>query len=237
MKKTIFLIILIGCVASLLLYLALSQRSREKTSALPTPTPPQLSPTQTPSKIALTITNTRPGDGEHNVALGSAIVITFNRRLSVGEVIFTIAPVVGAQLTLRDNTLIVTPKSSLAPGTLYTFSISYQGGQKLPDVFTFTTTGPTTPFLPNTQPKGAAEHEERFLRENYPDIYLQRFIPYQSASFSINSEYRLAPTGHYAFLVKSLEDDSSKAKIEVIAWLKSLKLTDQQIEQLDISYQ
>lgn len=231
MKKTLLLITLIALVAAILVYLALRQTTKP-----PPPVVPEPSTTPIPTIFTLiSIVSTRPSAGETNVATNQAIVVTFNRRPSAGEVIFTLAPTTPYQTIWRENTLIITPQTPLSPGTLYTYSISFSDTSRIPEVYTFTTSGPPGVYQPDTQPSGAAEKQQKFLRENYPDIYLRGFIPYKAASFSITSDYRLEPEGHYYF-VFTLLGDKEKSKTEAVAWLRSLGLTEAQIQSLDISY-
>ena len=89
-----------------------------------------------------------------------------------------------------------------------------------------------TQNIPDTMPEGAAEAERLFQRENHPDVYLANFTPYDSGSFSVQSEF-LSDTNLFRFTVIQ---KTSAAKDDFTNWLKSLQLSDQQIGTLDISY-
>ncbi|HLB61111.1 MAG TPA: hypothetical protein VJL83_05915, partial [Patescibacteria group bacterium] len=108
----------------------------------------------------------------------------------------------------------------------------------LPFTVDFFSTGPTPTKLPDTFP-GVEEviKQETFERENHPDVYLTNKTPYAEPSFSVVSDFKKEPTGHYYFIVEISEGFTlEQGRTEFVNWLKTLQLTEQQINLLDIEY-
>lgn len=193
-----------------------------------------LSPT--PIQSNLTVISTTPADGAKNLPVNEKITVTFNRNFAATEVDFSLLPTLLFATEIKDKNLIVTPQKPYEPGMTYTFVVRFPNSTILPRTYSFTTTGPTQQFLPDTQPSGAFEREENFQRENNPDVFLSNQTPFENEYFSVISEFKTAPSGHFAFQVTSKVQDTTLSKTEFTAWLKSLGLTDAQIATLDIQY-
>jgi len=95
---------------------------------------------------------------------------------------------------------------------------------------------PIPTFLPDTQPTGAAQDEKKFQLQNSPDVFLSNQTPYSTKSFSVTSDFKTQPTGHFYFIVTLKSKDSAQDKISFLNWLKSLGLSDNQINALDVTY-
>ena len=189
-----------------------------------------------PMQSNLTVISTTPQNEAKNIPAEEKIIITFNRKLEASEVTVTFLPSLTVTIEIDENVLTVTPESPYKPGLKYTYVVRFPNTIILPKSYSFTTTGPTQPFLPDTQPTGAAEKEDNFQRENHPDVFLSNQTPYKGSSFTITSEFKSTPSGHFAFKVSLTGSDKSLAKNEFYNWLTSLQLTGQQITLLDIEY-
>ena len=150
----------------------------------------------------------------------------------IKDIDFSVNPLFDYQLQANNNILKVLPENNLAPGTKYTYIVKYKS-QTLPSrSYSFLTAGEIKD-LPDTQPEGAAEAEAEFQRQNHPDVFLSNFTPFESATFSLSSEFIGEENGHFRFTVTS---QTSAGKNDFLNWLKSLNLSDNQIAELDISY-
>lgn len=233
MRKTLFLIIIISFLALVFFLVALRmQKNLGRSGPLTTPITPYTS--TAPNRLF--VVSTRPSNKAAIISLNQAIAVAFNRTILPNEVGITISPQLPFSVGVQDNTLLITPQSPLTPGTLYTYAIHYLTLDQLPNLFTFTTTGPTQSQLPDTGLPGGAETNDAYLVKNRPDIYLSNRLPYSGTSFTITSTYKTTPTRHFAFTI-GLTGDEALGRSEALAWLKSLGLTDQQIRGLDITYE
>lgn len=201
------------------------------------PVGPGTTPTNTPIPTqALSVVSTTPADGAKNIILNQQITIIFNRVFTQDEISFSIAPPISTSQQIKNNQLLVTPQQNFQQGTLYTYALKYASETTLPKTYSFTTVGPTQPYLPDTRPSGAAEQNNAFLIQNHPDVFLSNQTPYSASNFSVSSDFTQTPTGHFHFTV-SLIGNSQDAKNAFIQWALSLGLTNEQIQQLDITYQ
>lgn len=241
MNKKILLIV-IGLLLIFIAFFLLSRKVSilKQTSPQPTDIPEVTSVILPTYQPLLNIVSTTPTDKAISVPLSQVISIVFNRTYDINQLEFIVNPKFEFKKSQTDNTLVITPIIPLQPGTLYTYSLwDKTNSENFRQTFTFTTIGPTPEFLPDTRPVEVIQAEENFLRENRPDIFLKNLTPYSSEIFSITSDYRSPPQSHFYFLVTLKSTDQSIAELskqEFISWLKSLKLTDQQIQALDITY-
>lgn len=195
--------------------------------------PSALSPTSTQPNLF--IISTVPSDEKTSVSLSEKITITFNRKITVSEIDFTLLPSLPVTTEINENIITVTPKDPYEPGMKYTFVIRFPNSTLLTRSYSFTTIGPTQPFLPDTQPTGAAEKEDNFQKENHPDVFLSNQTPFENEMFSIESDFKSTPTGHFYFKIM-LKGNYETSKKAVFDWMKSLGLLDTQIQKLDIEY-
>ncbi|MCL5439143.1 MAG: hypothetical protein M1268_04105 [Patescibacteria group bacterium] len=97
---------------------------------------------------------------------------------------------------------------------------------------------PTTEQLIYDRAGEMATEEENFQRKNHPDVFLSNKTPYSTANFSIvNPGFKSLPNGHYYFTITLMGTNKELSKTEFINWLLSLGLTNNQIQNLDITYQ
>lgn len=193
-----------------------------------TPTPVALQNPNTTSALKLISTN--PANNATNVSLDQQITLLFNKDISDYHIAFAIAPSVTYTAATQGATLTITPTEPLQSDTTYTYFITIDG---LP---TYTATFSTI-HNPNvtTAPDNAADVQNEINKHNYPDQYLYSYTPYTTDDFSITSDYNTA-TNRFVFTV-TYSTDEQTAKNEVSAWIASLGLTPQQIQQLSITYQ
>lgn len=188
------------------------------------------------NKIPLYVTSTYPVTKSNNIPVSSSIVLTFIRSPQPNEFEFSINPPAPFNQLIDQTKVTIKPRSPLLPGTTYTFTVKMLNQAQLPQSYWFTTAGPTTPYLPNTKPSGAANEENNFQLQNHPDVYLSNNTPFTTVDFSITSAYQAQPTGHFAFTVMLKGSDLNTAKIKANNWMRSLGLSDSQIQTLDITY-
>ena len=239
MKKINFVIfgIFIFTLFVITLFIQIN-KSRETTPA------PNMSPifTVTPEPIPtgaekpLDIISTQPEDKAKDVSLSDDIIISFNRLLSSSEIIFEISPNLSYSTVINGNSLVIKHAQPFSPGVIYTYIIRYRYLNQAPRTRSFTIIGPTQTNPPNTAPTGLFEEQDRVQREKHPDIFLANQTPYFTDDFSVSSDFKKTPIDHFYFIVTVKGEDKTAAKNNFIVWLKSLGLTDSQIQGLDITY-
>lgn len=234
--KKILVVVILGLVILIAIPLLFfpKQTSIPNTQFAPTPTP--VSVQQIRSGSSIKVTSSEPKSGTSNVPTNQKIVIELDRPFKDNEIEFSISPSVKYSYSVSGSTLTITPLEPLSPGTTYAYSVNYNVGDEAPKTYTFTTEGPTPSLSPNTFPSGAYEQEQNFQKQTYPDLFLKNQTPYSDSYFSITGAYKSTPTGHFAFTVV-LTGDHTASQNDFLSWLKSLGLTDSQIQTLDISYQ
>lgn len=224
--------VIAGIIIFFLLIIILITGTGQKLKNLPIfPKTASVTATALPS---LTIVSTQPADRATNIGVEEKIIVTFNRKPEADEVSFSISPDVYYFMEIQENKLLAIPQEKYSAGTQYTFAVKYKNPPYTSKTYSFTTIGPTQTTLPDTYPSGAREIEENFQRLNHPDVFLSNKTPYKTNTFSVSSRFVSVPIGHYAFTVTAANVE--QAKKEVQSWLKSLELTDTQIQTLDIEY-
>lgn len=228
MKRHTLILIIAGAalVIVVVLFTASLIFRNESTSPLITPAPNQSLLTAVSSSIQ---------DGQTNVPLNTQIEVKFNSKINSTLISFNILPTPLYDFEIKEDTLLITPRSGLLPSTLYSVSISSTVTKEPLISFSFTTLGPTPTLLPDTKPSGEPESTDALLRQTRPDVYLSNKLPYKSGNFSASYEYKAAPSGHFTFTV-TLTGNENEAKSAFLNWLSSLGLTSTQINNLDISY-
>lgn len=182
------------------------------------------------------VVSTTPVDKAINVPIDQAITMTFNRGVKLTDIEFGIDPNFKYSTQVVQNKLIIKPLENLTPSTIYTYSVNFPVTGEFAPSFSFISFGPTPQFQPNTAPKNYEEVEDKFLLEKHPDIFLSNKVPYSSRTFSISSLYKRQPSGHFAFIVELKDISTGQSKADAVNWMKSLGLSGQQINQLDIEY-
>ncbi|HLL60912.1 MAG TPA: hypothetical protein VK338_04300 [Candidatus Nitrosocosmicus sp.] len=102
--------------------------------------------------------------------------------------------------------------------------------------FDYSTPIPRQGAKADTRSIDLVKDEQEFQRQNHTDVYLSNFTPYETGLFSIFSDYKPEPTGHFYFLIYLKGESKVKSRNAVIGWMKNLKLTDEQISKLEIQY-
>lgn len=219
----LFLIILIASF--------FGNKNEQQVSILPTPTPVASSYSVHTFSDIVAIDSTIPSDGESNVSLDQKIIVYLNKKVSLKDISFFITPDVQFNISQNDQAVVIQPTSPLSSGTTYTFSLDYKL-HPIAGTFEFTTVGPTPTLQPDTQIH-IQDIRNNWNRQNHPDLFLYNQTPYDSDTFSVTSDFTPEPTGHFYFTI-AVKTNSSQAKLDFIKWAKSLGLTDDQINSLDI---
>lgn len=239
------LILFIIFIAILLIIFTLLTMWKNKTAAPKSLAPipimtsfPPTPPPSTPMTKELSIIAVDPTDNSANRPLDQKIKITFNRNFSADEIDFRWAPTVNYSTQIDNQTLTATPQAQLTPGITYAFYVVFKQTNQPSKLYRFTTAGEKPTTLPDTFPSGAAKQAEDYNRQNYPDIFLANKLPYSTVDFeAVKAGFKQGtPEGRFYFTV-TLKGDTVSSKNAFISWLKSLGLTDIQIQGLDIEYQ
>lgn len=182
----------------------------------------------------LEIIATSPVDEAKNIPVGSDLKISFSRNITADEIEFSIAPTVPFSQTISGSNLTINFETILSGGTRYTYIIKYPNQRVPSGTYSFITEGPLRP-LPNTQPEGAEPTNQQFLREQHPDVFLANYSPYNTGTFSITHVFD-EQNQKFRFTVTSKSEIPETGKNDFLTWLKTLELTDNQIQFLEITY-
>ncbi len=198
---------------------------------------PPVQPSSTSVNKVLNIISTTPSQNEKNIPtnLGN-IKLSFDQPVSVGDVPLSISPNLQYSITANDNSIIITPQSSLIPGITYSVVLrlyTIQGGINL-YTLNFTTTGSTPTPMPTDSFN--QQQDNNAQRQMAPDVYLSNYTPYTGSDFTISSSYNLS-VHHYQFAVSLSGNNQTQDKQDFVNWLHSLQFTDSEIQSLDITYQ
>ncbi|HEV2340097.1 MAG TPA: Ig-like domain-containing protein [Patescibacteria group bacterium] len=196
------------------------------------PVPSQKQPSITTSPKNLLITSVSPIDNADDVTLTQPITITFNKLFSFSDITFSISPQVGMQTAVFGNSLVLTP-AGFQPATQYIYTIHFIQANTS-KTYSFITQGITP--SPTPQDNTGQENDQN-LQQNYPDIFVENRMPYQTSDFSVSGDWTDQPTQHYFFTVTLIDSDKNKAKQSFTNWLLSIGLSQTQMQQLDIRYQ
>ena len=236
LTKILIAALIILIIFVVIIYIrAFSKKERQPVPAI-TPRLTQI-PTQVPKYEAYSITSLVPSDGAINIPLDQPLIVTFNKSVKDEPLILAIDPKFEYQTEVSGSSITFIPNTQLSPGTRYTYALLLTN---YPDLlrrtYTFTTIGPTTAFLPETQSEEGIKAEEEYNRLNFPDIYLKYKTPLSSATFSVKSNLRSLPKEHYYFIVTLIGFDKEKEKNDFLSWVKDQGLTQQQIDSLDFDF-
>lgn len=236
MNRILLLILIPAIILAIILLVFLSRNSEQLNGRLPvlffspSPTSQAASLPATP----LFITGIEPQDNNTNVPQNQQVQITFNRALSLEEVYISFGPGVTFKPIVSGNIISLVPQSPLVDGLTYRILIKFNKTGQLSKQYQFTVVGTPPSALPDTQPPGAAQQSEEFNRQNHPDIFLANKTPIKQASFDLyKGTLKSTPQEHYSFVAVSKADS---AKDDLLSYLLSLGLTQDQINSLDIVY-
>lgn len=198
----------------------------------PTPTqiinPPQHGP------LGITIQNTKPPNNSTNVDPNQNIVLTLNKPATLDQIAINISPNIPYTPSIQENNVFITPQTPLQPGTTYVYMVKYADGT-ISDRYSFTTAGQqVSPAVSPAPVDNTQEMELEWQRVHQPDLFLSNKTPYQTQDFSVTNDYTTTPAEHFYFTVTAKTPNGKQAFLD---WLKSLNLSDTQMQQLDIRYQ
>jgi len=235
-KKII--IILISVILILALSLWALNRSRPQpeddgTTLIPTGI---VRPTESVVAGELDIVNVNI-DNDEDVSLNQIIEIEFSKNFNMNEIEFLINPNTPHDINIEDNKLIVNPVDQWEAGTLYNYTINFPDDPQKVRLYTFTTSGPTKKYLPDTQPEGLVEDTLQQQKTNDPDVYVANNTPYESNTFSVRADFESSTPAHFYFTVTPKVGDEDEVRQAVRVWLQQLDLSDAQIDSLDIRYE
>ncbi len=232
--KKVLLFLGILCVGGVLLFTFLLPQKPSQKITIPfitTPTPVMFSPPQ--ANGALTLLGVYPPNGATGVLPNESIIFTFNRPVATASVSLAIFPDVPFTFSSRLNMLIASPEATYSPNIIYGYRLFDSKGKSIVQASFSAGTSPN-PILPLTgRFPNLDTISNASQRQNYPDVYLAGFVPYQDGDFSVSSQFSASPSGHYVFLVTPI---SANAKGGFLSWLHGLGLTDQQISRIEINY-
>ena len=174
-----------------------------------------------------------PPSGTNGVATDQNIIFTFNQPVATTSVSFSLFPDVPVLLFSRFNMVIASPEASYQTGVIYQYSLLDLQGNKLATA-SFSAGLAPNPILPlvGRYPNLDAVSNTS-QRQDYPDVFLAGYVPYQESDFSVSSQFSASPSGHYVF---SVTETSSQGKSSFLSWLHGLGLTDEQIARIEITY-
>lgn len=230
------LIFVLGFIVVVFLALKSATIQPSKKSAL-TIVPTVETPVVTQPAL-LSVVSSKPENGDTNVAIDIAEI----RILFSGKPVINAYSIrfedqntkarIGINVSVEGSQMIIQPLMTLAPETVYTVSVLNTIDKV--QIFTMTFTTVSTPPL-NTFPSGFDVYtEQRDLRER-PDIYLANKLPYIESVFIMTLE--VPDNGPYVFHVKAKITDVKKVRTNVVDWLHSIGLTDEDIAGFTIRYE
>src|SRR5579872_5313347 len=236
MKK---LILLISAAVLLLILLSLASvflgKSRSIINIVSFPTPPPVGlaftqPTATPLKLI----SLSPTDGTTGVNESQEIIATFNQPITTESARFSLFPDVAFTTSSRLDSLILQPTTPYEDGIVYKYSVFQADGTLLASA-TFSAGLVENPVVPLTgRYPNLDTVADTSQRDNFPDVFLAGYVPYQNSAFSVTSDFSSSPSGHYEFFVSP---NTQNAKNSFVEWLKTLGLTSEQIGRISITYQ
>lgn len=193
--------------------------------------------TSTPTGVAvsqgpLSILGATPPDQATNVPVNTSISIGFSRNFTSGEITFSIGPTITYKTTISGSTLNITPNLPLLPGATYQYVVQFADGS-FSKKYSFTTAG-ENPNTNNPNYDNTSNLQNAWYRSFKPDVFLANKTPYQGSDFSVTYDLTEIPYEHYFFIVTT---STSQGQNDFLAWLRTLGLTDKQIQQLEIHYQ
>ncbi len=188
---------------------------------------------QLPTPVVL---SSNPRNGQENVPVSiKQLTITLsNANLTNSEMAtITFQPPTLFSYKALNNDIQITFLKPLLPGETYSYSISTKGS---PDYYGYFRTAGTSPTAaPAVEPPGYYEEVREQQIQEYPDIYLSNYVPFETAVFSITAAKN--NEGFYVFTVIGKGDASRETvKQQAEKWIISQGLAREQISQLQITY-
>ncbi len=250
MNKKLFIITGIsGTVILILLIVAVVSISRRAqppssstvTQTATTVTPVKNTPLETPAEEQLQlptpiVLSSNPRNGQENVPVSTKqLTISLSEaNLSNSEMAtITFQPPTLFSYKALNNDIQITFLKPLLPGETYSYSLSTKGS---PDYYGyFKTAGPSPTAAQAVEPPGYYEELRDQQIQEFPDIYLSNYVPFETAVFSITAAKN--NDGIYIFTVTRKGNASPVAvKQQAEQWIISQGLAREQISQLQITY-
>lgn len=209
-------------------------------TTFPTPTPVIApifpgapTPTTNSSTKQLKLISSNPRSGDRVLAT-QPLIFTFNQPVATESVSFSLFPEVDYTISSRLNSLIVSPINPYYQDIIYNYVISSLDGNPITSgIFISGESGsplqPLSGDYENTDSLADADQ-----RQNFPDIYVAGFMPYEGNTFAVSDDFSASPSGHYVFTVVLR---TTGAKNDFLNWLKKIHMTQEQINKLEITYQ
>lgn len=242
--KKIMIVLIIVLFFSVLLFVILFNKNKtaptqfDQTNFQPTNSNTQNFPGTNINEIKLV--SSVPKKDSKNIGLNQTITLIFNQNIQNNTININIDPPTAFKSNISNNRLLLTPIQSFQPGKLYLVYIKNPATNKYFDVVNFITIG---------QPAEITEKPEDFEYKNQqiaqlesinlqtqPDLYLFNLLPHRTNEYSISGKYD-SSSEKYIFTIIHLSQNQELIKNKAIEWIKQQGLTDQQIQQLSISYQ
>lgn len=178
------------------------------------------------------ILSTFPQDKDENAPTNAPIRITFQKNAVSLLSSITLTPSLDYLQTRSEDNVYLTPKNGLKANARYTIQVYFKDTK---DSYAFSfKTGKTTIGSQGPDTIAVEQHEKQ-QRETRPDLFLSNKVPHKEFGFSITSFYD-ATYKQFSFAVVLLGENKEKSKSDLQKWLKSLKLTGQQIDSLHFVY-
>lgn len=194
-------------------------------------------PTEQLSPGELDVIAVYPKDQSENVPSSEAVTITFSRPIISAEVKIYMDPPAERTQTISGNILTLRPKTTWDPGTFYSYNVSFPKDLNRRRTYAFRVAGAPKPISENTADIEVFEEIIDTHRQERPDLFLMNQSPFETEDFSIEGMFESKNPAHYAFNVTLRKLDKEVSKNNFINWLRSLELSDEQIANLDITYQ
>lgn len=237
MNKLVILIIGILVIAIIISLLVLNFFGRKPVQPTPTlsPSPPTATPIQTSIPIQpLTINSSYPANNTQDFPPNATLSFTFNRNIDTDVMSVTFNPAVQFNQTIASDLLLIKPKTELKPSTIYSVVVL---GKDMAVSYTIQfQTAAQNPKDTSPTAEGIKQIEDTLRKAQPPNAYLANKLPYSTSDFSATSANR-PTTNNLYFIVVLQGTDKVSAKNAFLDWLRSLQLTDTQIQGLDIEYQ
>ena len=93
---------------------------------------------------------------------------------------------------------------------------------------------PTVEIQKSPQDLELVKESEEFYRTQHPDVFLSNQCPHVQAEFELTTEFVKGDLNHFAFFFAPKIENRQAATDALNVWLKSLGLTQRQINNLDL---
>ncbi|MDD5415450.1 MAG: Ig-like domain-containing protein [Candidatus Daviesbacteria bacterium] len=236
-NKFIVLIIGVLVIAIIFSFLVLTFPNKKPTQippilTMPTPQPTMDSQTSVPAQ-PLAIISSYPENNTQNIPPNTTLSFTFNNDINVDLISVKFNPEAQFNQTVVTKLLLIKPKTELKPSTKYIVEVFGKGMPTSYSIQFQTAAQNPTGTSPNAE--GIKQIDDT-LRRVQPDAYLANKLPFSTSDFSASSAIK-SSTNNLYFVIVLQGPDKTSSKNAFLDWLRSLQLTEAQIQGLDIEYQ